>query len=120
MEEKVSGEISSVEVDSLDEGTLDEPVLVTIVRYFWCGLLTEIKCALRMSTEKGLESDYDKMLLRTCSQKEQGASAWLWGLLYSQESFSCLHLPHRFLSSTLRGPLGAIVSMPNTWSVRIL
>ena len=34
MEEKISGEISSAEVDSLDEGTLDEPVLVTIVRSF--------------------------------------------------------------------------------------
>lgn len=35
MEEKVSGEIFSAEADSLDEGTLDEPVLVTIVRSFF-------------------------------------------------------------------------------------
>ena len=92
MEEKVSGEIFSAEADSLDEGTLDEPVLVTIVRSFFVWITYRDWVCLHMSTEKGLKGDDDQMLLRTCTKKEQDSSTRLWAFLYSRDSFLCLLL----------------------------
>ena len=97
MEEKVSGEISSVEVDTLDEGTLDEPVLVTIVRFFFIWITDWDWACLRMFTEKGCKGDDDQVLLRTCSQKKQGSFTRLWAFLHYQDLFSCLNLPLCFV-----------------------
>ena len=69
----VSGEISSpLDESAQDSGTLDEPVLVTVVRCvcgvcFWCFIVS--------FTEKRFEGSTGKVLVCRRPRKEQGSIA---------------------------------------------